>query len=196
MGAVGSVVAAAAAWASPARPPPAQVGPSAAELERESRPAPASLRKLAFASAMAVDAPTPPTAAKPPPVEPPRWSTEEPTFEQVHEYLRDEPQQPSSDGVDGDASTLSRMHAMAFDWKRTAASHLGGGSLNDFQARALAHRLLGRDVFLLAPTGGGKSLAFQLPSLARPVLTVVISPLRELIITQVAAMQAALDALG
>jgi len=51
--------------------------------------------------------------------------------------------------------------------------------------------LAGRDALAVMPTGGGKSLCFQVPALVRGGLTVVVSPLVALMQDQVAALQLA-----
>ena len=67
---------------------------------------------------------------------------------------------------------------------------VGYGTFRPLQREIIQATLAGQDVFALLPTGGGKSLCFQLPALARPGLTVVVSPLIALMKDQVDALQA------
>ncbi|MCX6944443.1 MAG: DNA helicase RecQ [Opitutales bacterium] len=66
----------------------------------------------------------------------------------------------------------------------------GYDTFRPLQREIIEATLAGQDVFALLPTGGGKSLCFQLPALARPGLTVVVSPLIALMKDQVDALQA------
>lgn len=68
--------------------------------------------------------------------------------------------------------------------------YFGFTSFRSLQKEIIEDALEGKDVFALLPTGGGKSLCFQLPALVRPGLTVVISPLISLMKDQVDALQA------
>ncbi|KAI8812778.1 P-loop containing nucleoside triphosphate hydrolase protein [Cladochytrium replicatum] len=58
------------------------------------------------------------------------------------------------------------------------------------QEDIVASALEGRDCLVLMPTGGGKSLVFQLPAVLQSGITLVVSPLLALIQNQVSALQA------
>jgi len=59
------------------------------------------------------------------------------------------------------------------------------------QADIIHHVIAGGDALVLMPTGGGKSLCFQIPALVRPGLGLVISPLIALMKDQVDALRQA-----
>jgi ATP-dependent DNA helicase RecQ len=59
------------------------------------------------------------------------------------------------------------------------------------QEEVIAHVLAGGDCLVLMPTGGGKSLCYQVPAMCRPGVGVVISPLIALMTDQVLALRQA-----
>ncbi|CCQ11237.1 ATP-dependent DNA helicase RecQ [Pseudoalteromonas luteoviolacea B = ATCC 29581] len=66
----------------------------------------------------------------------------------------------------------------------------GYRDFRDGQEAVINAALRGQDALVLLPTGGGKSLCYQVPALALPGVTVVISPLISLMQDQVAQLQA------
>ena len=70
-------------------------------------------------------------------------------------------------------------------------TELGFASFRPGQREAVGAALEGRDSLVVMPTGGGKSLCYQLPGLASEDLTLVISPLIALINDQYGRLIAA-----
>jgi len=65
----------------------------------------------------------------------------------------------------------------------------GYDTFRDHQLDVIEETLAGRDVFVLMPTGSGKSICFQVPSLIRPGVGLVISPLIALMQDQVTGLR-------
>ena len=60
---------------------------------------------------------------------------------------------------------------------RLLEKHFGFSSFRLGQERLVAAAMSGGDALGVLPTGGGKSLCYQVPALALPGLTLVLSPL-------------------
>jgi len=74
------------------------------------------------------------------------------------------------------------------DAKRILDEVFGYSGFRNHQARIIDALVAGRDVLTLMPTGGGKSLCYQIPSLLRPGTGIVVSPLIALMQDQVDAL--------
>ena len=72
----------------------------------------------------------------------------------------------------------------------TLKQYFGHDAFLPGQQEVVEYVLAGRDALILMPTGGGKSLTYQLPALLLPGITIVISPLIALMQDQVDRLQA------
>ena len=72
-----------------------------------------------------------------------------------------------------------------FDLKNALQEHFGFDSFKDEQQEIIESVLEGKDTFVIMPTGGGKSLCYQLPALMSEGIAIIVSPLIALMKNQV-----------
>ncbi|WP_374515460.1 DNA helicase RecQ [Brevundimonas sp.] len=86
-------------------------------------------------------------------------------------------------------STLAPPPPTLAEARATLERVWGHPDFRGLQAAVVAEVLAGRDVLAVLPTGGGKSVCYQVPALLRPGLGLVISPLIALMTDQVEALK-------
>ena len=83
------------------------------------------------------------------------------------------------------AASANRVGEHSFDIHKSLVDYFGFDKFKGTQEQAINSLLSGKDTFVIMPTGGGKSLCYQLPALIMEGCAIIVSPLIALMKNQV-----------
>src|SRR5687768_18552469 len=70
-----------------------------------------------------------------------------------------------------------RQSKKRFDLHSSLREYFGFGKFKGTQEKAIESLMAGHDTFVIMPTGGGKSLCYQLPAMLSEGVAIIVSPL-------------------
>ena len=80
---------------------------------------------------------------------------------------------------------IKQNHSNRFDLHKSLQEYFGFDKFKDNQEKIIESLLAGQDTFVIMPTGGGKSLCYQLPAMVSEGVAIIVSPLIALMKNQV-----------
>src|SRR5215213_2805676 len=83
------------------------------------------------------------------------------------------------------SKTTKTNTSPAIDLQQALQEHFGFKKFKDDQEKIIQTLLSGKDTFVIMPTGGGKSLCYQLPAIMSEGVAIIVSPLIALMKNQV-----------
>ena len=88
------------------------------------------------------------------------------------------------------------MKSLEIDLHKELKKHFGFNQFKGLQEKVVESIITGNNTFVIMPTGGGKSLCYQLPALVLPGTAIVVSPLIALMKNQVDAVRSLSSEIG
>lgn len=92
---------------------------------------------------------------------------------------------PAAKTATSKPKTSSKPSPSGLDLKAALRDHFGFKEFKGQQEQIIQSLLSGKDTFVIMPTGGGKSLCYQLPAMVSPGVAIIVSPLIALMKNQV-----------
>ena len=112
------------------------------------------------------------------------YSSDEGAWENQPGPSRSKRAKTAGGGASGQTIRSRRQKSMMYALK----TFWGYDSFRFEQENVIHSALNGKDSFVIMPTGGGKSLCYQLPAIMSPGVTIVVTPLLSLMCNQVMSL--------